>query len=99
MRRYVRLPLVAAGTFTVIALTMMTADMASVHSHHQEHGGSLWDVYEKSLRDAKYVDLTHTITPSIPVWPGFGPSTFMPTKSPSTGLPYTYARDGFEATS
>jgi hypothetical protein len=23
--------------------------------------------------------LTHTITPTIPVWAGFGPSTFAPT--------------------
>ena len=36
----------------------------------------LWLVYQQSLKEAKYVDLTHTITPSIPVWTGFGPSTF-----------------------
>ena len=38
----------------------------------------LWRVYEDSLKGARYVDLTHTITPSIPVWAGFGPSTFEP---------------------
>jgi len=59
---------------------------------------SLWEVYENSLKGARYVDLTHSITPSIPVWPGFGPSTFGPTVDPSTGVPYTWARDGFEAT-
>ncbi|MGD8330563.1 MAG: cyclase family protein [Acidobacteriota bacterium] len=58
----------------------------------------LWTVYEQSLKPAKYVDLTHTITPQIPVWRGFGPSTFGPTVNPDTGEPYTYADDGFEAT-
>jgi len=58
----------------------------------------LWRLYEQSLKRAKYVDLTHTIGPSIPVWAGFGPSTFGPTLNPATGKPYTYQADGFEAT-
>jgi len=32
----------------------------------------LWQIYNTALRRAKYVDLTHTITPTIPVWKGFG---------------------------
>ncbi|NJR75757.1 MAG: cyclase family protein, partial [Scytonema sp. CRU_2_7] len=59
---------------------------------------SLWQVYQQSFKTAKYVDLTHTITPSIPVWSGFGPSKFEPTINPKTGQPYTYQKDGFEAT-
>jgi len=58
----------------------------------------LWSLYEQSLKSAKYIDLTHTITPAIPVWHGFGPATFGPTLNPETGKPYTYAKDGFEAT-
>jgi len=58
----------------------------------------LWSVYEHSLAGAKYVDLTHTITPQTPVWPGFGEPTFGPTLNPATGKPYTWAADGFEAT-
>jgi kynurenine formamidase len=58
----------------------------------------LWRIYEQSLKGAKYIDLTHTLTPSIPVWKGFGPSTFGPTVNPETGQAYTYATDGFEAT-
>jgi kynurenine formamidase len=58
----------------------------------------LWSVYDDSLRGARYIDLTHTITPTIPVWAGFGPSKFAPTLNPTTGQPYTYAKDGFEAT-
>ena len=58
----------------------------------------LWQVYEGSLKGAKYVDLTHAITPTIPVWEGFGPATFGPAVNPKTGIPYTWAKDGFEAT-
>jgi len=58
----------------------------------------LWQVYEQTLKRAKYVDLTHTISPSIPVWAGFGPSSFGPAVNPKTGKPYTYKDDGFEAT-
>lgn len=60
------------------------------------HG--LWGIYQQVLKHAKYIDLTHTITPTIPVWHGFGKSTFGPALNPKTGRPYTYSRDGFEAT-
>jgi len=57
------------------------------------------------LEGAKYVDLTHTITPKIPVWSGFAASTFAPAKAGSdiegyvkTGEIYTYEKHGFEAT-
>jgi len=60
--------------------------------------GGLWDLYREGLRGAKYIDLTHTITPRIPVWKGFGASAFSPSLNPETGQPYTYAADGFEAT-
>jgi kynurenine formamidase len=61
-------------------------------------GSGLWTIYDQSLKNAKYVDLTHTLSPSIPVWKGFGPSKFGPALSPQTGKPYQYAKDGFEAT-
>src|SRR5688500_11010828 len=61
-------------------------------------GQGLWGVYEQSLKSARYIDLTHTITPSIPVWRGFGPATFGPTVNPETGKAYTYEKDGFAAT-
>ena len=58
----------------------------------------LWRVYDQSLKEAKYIDLTHTLTPSIPVWKGFAPAQFAPTTNPETRQPYTYKKDGFEAT-
>jgi kynurenine formamidase len=59
---------------------------------------TLWRVYDQSLKTAKYIDLTHTIAPAIPVWKGFGPSKFGAAVNPQTGEPYRYAKDGFEAT-
>jgi len=58
----------------------------------------LWQIYDQSLKGAKYIDLTHTVTPSIPVWKGFAPSKFARTVNPETGKAYEYAKDGFEAT-
>jgi len=58
----------------------------------------LWRVYRQSLTKAKYVDLTHPVSPSTPVWPGFGKSRFSPTTDAKTGHPFSYGADGFEAT-
>src|SRR6476659_9288404 len=58
----------------------------------------LWQMYDQVLSKSRYIDLTHTITPNMPVWKGFGPATFSPTTNPLTGMPYTFAADGFEAT-
>ncbi len=58
----------------------------------------LWQLYDNSLKGAKYIDLTHTITPSIPVWKGFSAAKFAAAVHPQTKQPYTYKKDGFEAT-
>jgi len=93
-----RLVLALVGAL-IVTLTVTGAASAN-HGHGKSrHGQSLWRLYDSTLRKAKYIDMTHTITPTIPVWAGFGNSTFSPTVNPSTGLPYTYAADGFEATS
>jgi kynurenine formamidase len=78
----------------VLALALLLASASTAAAKQPP----LWRVYNDSLRGAKYIDLTHTITPHIPVWPGFGPAAFAPAVSPATGDPYTYAKDGFEAT-
>ncbi|WP_045225010.1 cyclase family protein [Methyloterricola oryzae] len=64
----------------------------------RERGDGLWPVYEGALKYARYIDLTHAMTPSMPVWKGFGPSRFGPASDPATGRPYRYGSDGFEAT-
>jgi kynurenine formamidase len=86
------LTLVALAGVAAVVLTAMAA------SQPKPAPSSLWQVYEQSLKRARYVDLTHAITPSIPVWAGFGKSTFGPALDPKTGKPFTYEKDGFAAT-
>jgi kynurenine formamidase len=94
--------LVVVATLASAAMMVSTgaagAGSKSLGQSSHARGHSLWKVYDHTLREAKYIDLTHTIMPSIPVWAGFGPSTFMPAKDPGTGEPYTWAESGFEAT-
>ncbi|MFT4148781.1 MAG: cyclase family protein [Paracoccaceae bacterium] len=82
----------------LVAITLCSPALA------EEPG--LWKVYDEVFRSAKYVDLTHTITPDIPVWIGFGGPTFSPTAAgqdiegyAAKGDVFTYAKHGFEATS
>jgi kynurenine formamidase len=72
--------------------------LATQQSIDGQQVNDLWQVYYTTLRKAKYVDMTHTITPTIPVWKGFGASKFAPTVNPENGQPYTYDKDGFAAT-
>src|SRR4051794_41862856 len=84
----------AAGAYTVGANQHVERATAA-----QAPKVDLWQVYTQQLKKARYVDLTHTITPNMPVWKGFGPAQFSPAVDPLTGQPYTYAEAGFEATS
>ena len=88
---------VVASCAAAMAVLMLTAAGPGVPPAPDSEPG-LWRVYDDALVHAKYVDLTHTISPAIPVWRGFGRSHFAPTVNPQTGKPYTYADDGFEAT-
>jgi kynurenine formamidase len=81
----------------LVAVSRNSAPNAAMGSATDADQG-LWSIYDRSLKNAKYIDLTHTLTPSIPVWAGFGPSAFGPALNPEDGRPFTYANDGFEAT-
>ena len=87
---------------TISFLAALTATMPA--SYAADAG--LWPVYNDFLRTAKYIDMTHTIGPRIPVWAGFGPQTFMPAKADldvegfaTKGQIFTYEKNGFEANS
>jgi len=65
----------------------------------------LWAVYEHALKGAKYIDLTHTIAPDMPVWAGFSKPRFsLGTAANDSvsglrkGQPFTYEKQGFEVT-
>jgi kynurenine formamidase len=94
----------AIAAVVLAAVSIALASLAAVvaaspgAAHDRPDGQGLWQVYDQALRHARYIDLTHSITPNMPVWKGFGPATFSPTVDPATGQPYTYAHDGFEAT-
>jgi kynurenine formamidase len=57
-------------------------------------GGSLADAY-KIISSKRFVDLTHSFSPTTPVWKGFGQATFSWAADPATGRPYTVEKDGF----
>ncbi len=80
------------------AIALVSIVSLSVGAIQPNQEPTLWQVYQHSLKPAKYVDLTHTIPPTIPVWAGFGASTFLPSVNPKTGKAYTYKQDNFEAT-
>jgi kynurenine formamidase len=77
-----------------VALIAATPGVASA----KKQGPDLWRVYNHAFSKARYIDLTHEITPTIPVWKGFGGAVFSPAVDPTTGEAYTYAKHGFEAT-
>jgi kynurenine formamidase len=52
-----------------------------------------WDV----ISSKQFVDLTHTFSPTTPVWSGFGPANFVLSADPGTGRPYTIEKDGYHA--
>jgi kynurenine formamidase len=83
---------------TLVAAALAAVLVAACAAGASAASPGLWQLYDDTLKGARYIDLTHTITPTIPVWAGFGPSQFAPAINPSTGKPYTYAADGFEAT-
>ena len=83
---------------SAVVVVLVLVGSVLVRSDRSRTPASLWDIYEESLKSAEYVDLTHTINPSIPVWHGFGPSKFAPLVDPARNQPYTYKKDGFEAT-
>lgn len=90
-------PAKVLAVVTVVSLLSLVACVAPPAPAPAAAPG-LWQVYNQTLKGAKYVDLTHTMTPAIPVWKGFGPAKFGPTLNPETGKPYQYDPDGFEAT-
>jgi kynurenine formamidase len=52
----------------------------------------------KTLSAKQFVDLTHSFSPTTPVWSGFGQAKFTPAFDPKTKETYTIAKDGFRTT-
>ena len=87
---------------TLCATAVLVLAAAAGPAAAQNDG--LWAIYEHALKGARYIDLTHTITPGAPVWHGFGPSTFERAQAGTDirglakkGESFTYEKHGFEA--
>jgi kynurenine formamidase len=100
-------PVAIVGSVLIVVLSILGSPLfaqlarpARGYTKHDESSAEpeLWRIYRTSLAKAKYVDLTHTIAPDIPVWAGFAKSTFSPSVDPKMNRPYSYREDGFEAT-
>ena len=96
--RKVAVGVTALVAFLAAAGAVVTSLVSGDEANAKNGRAGLWQVYDQTLAHARYIDLTHSITPGMPVWKGFGPATFSPSVDPATGQPYTYAKDGFEAT-
>jgi hypothetical protein len=87
-------PVVAAVALAVAAALASAVVAVGTAAQHSEQARTaspgLWQLYDRSLSKARYIDLTHSITPNMPVWKGFGPARFGPSIDPKTGKAYTY---------
>jgi len=66
---------------------------------------TLWDLYNNTLKSAKYIDLTHAFEPQQAVWGGFGKAIFKAAVASKdmpgyikAGEEFTYKQHGFVAT-
>ncbi len=93
MKRNIMKKIMLYGLFLSFALLLSSCAIAPVKDKVD-----MWQGYEQYFKNAKYVDMTHVISPSMPVWDGFGPPVFAPAINPLSGRPYSYKEEGFEAT-
>jgi kynurenine formamidase len=89
---------VALALVAALAAAVVAVGTAARGEQARTLSPGLWQVYDRSLSKARYIDLTHSITPNMPVWKGFGPAKFRPSVDPKSGKAYTYKKDGFAAT-
>lgn len=90
----------------IFAFIPLLIILFSGYSHSQKKSTSdLWNIYSTYLKEAKYVDLTHSFSPNIPVWPGFGSTKFKATVAGADipnyiqkGQEFAYETHGFIAT-
>lgn len=52
----------------------------------------------RTIQGKEFVDLTHSFSPTTPVWKGFGQATMSAACDPTTHQPYTLEKDGYRST-
>jgi len=70
---------VAAAALAVGAYGVGVSQNAAPASAEKGSQVNLWQTYQDVLTKARYISLSHVLTPTQPVWKGFGPSKFTPT--------------------
>ena len=90
------------AAMAIVAAAPATAGAANRGHHHggghHRGGNGLWKLYDQTLSKARYIDLTHHITPNMPVWKRVRAGDVQAGRQPGRRAAYTYADDGFEAT-
>jgi kynurenine formamidase len=79
--------------------------LAEIINLNEDRKPSLYGVYDKTFKSARYIDLTHAFSPYTAVWPGFSKATFKPSVSGADmegfakkGETFSYEKHGFVAT-
>ena len=98
-RRLLKLTSIA---FAGSAASPATTALAATPSGHK--GAGLWAVFDTAFARARYVSLSHVLTPDTPIWKGFPETTKfqqgtgrLDDKSPYAA--FTYDKTGLETTS
>jgi len=77
------------GLVSTLATALCLAATSSLAAE-----GTLADAL-KIIQGKEYVDLTHSFSPTTPVWSGFGQATMTAACDPKTHRPFTIEQDGF----
>jgi kynurenine formamidase len=88
-RSQLALRLSGAAAALLLAACLQTPALAQ--------SASLADAY-KVIAGKEFVDLTHSFSPTTPVWGGFGQATMTAAADPKTHDPYTIEKTGFRTT-
>ena len=83
------------NTPTVLAsLLALGLGLAATVAAAKDKPATLADAL-KVIQGKEFVDLTHSFSPTTPVWSGFGQATMSAAADPKTHRPYTIEKDGF----
>lgn len=86
--------ILTAGVLTTLFQAALLVGCVCPRSRPTSNDQSLADVWQV-ISNKTFVDLTHTFSPTTPVWEGFGEAKFTASTDPATGRPYTIEQDGF----
>jgi len=78
------------------SLLALVVGLASTTTSAAGKQASLADALQ-IIQGKEFVDLTHSFSPTTPVWGGFGQATMSAASDPKTHRPYTIEKDGFRS--